>query len=441
VRSVVNQGVVAGFVAILALGFTLFLGGEDVPDVGLLSPVYARPAERVEVRTLTRDQTVGDILLAAMDANDQYSLLLALREQANPRRMRPGTEVAFRWIDDEVGEGDHLRAVDITLNKDETVRLRRESTGWASSKILTPVFADTVYASGTITGSLWNSMIDNDDLAELDPADRAELIMELSDIYRWQVDFIMDIREGDYWRFTYERDARPDGTTRAGRILSAELVNQRRSFTAIFFDPDGDGTGTYYDLDGESVKAMFLRSPVGLRYRLTSGFNPGRFHPVLKRWRAHRGVDFGGVGVGAPIEATANGTITRREWSDSYGNWVELRHANGYTTRYAHMSRFRSGLGVGSAVEQGQVIGYSGATGLVTGPHVHYELRQRGDALDPMKLDPAGDPVPSAQLDAWVLQRDERFTLLDERVPRPWDVELILEVRSDRAQSTQDGSD
>ncbi len=232
-RSVVINGAILGLVATLVLGSILVFGGEDVPDVGLLSPVYARPAERVAVRTLSQGETVGEILLTEMDANDQFALLLALREQASPRRMRPGTEISFRFLPAKGGEEEALRAVDITLNKDETVRLMRSPTGWASNKIVTPVSADTVFASGEIHGSLWTSMVDDDELLQLDAADRAELIMELSDIYRWQLDFQMDIREGDYWRFTYEREARPDGSTRGGRILSSELVNRRRSFTAI----------------------------------------------------------------------------------------------------------------------------------------------------------------------------------------------------------------
>jgi murein DD-endopeptidase MepM/ murein hydrolase activator NlpD len=441
-RSVVTTwGAILGLVATLVLGSTFVFGGEDVPDVGLLSPVYARPAERVAVRTLSQGETVGEILLTAMDANDQYALLLALREQASPRRMRPGTEISFHWLPEKGGVDEALRAVDITLNRDETVRLRRGASGWASDKILTPVHSDTVFASGEINGSLWNSMESDDELQSLDAADRARLITHLAEIYRWQVDFILEIRNGDYWRIVYEREARPDGTTRAGRILSAELVNRRRSFTAIYFDPDGEGRGTYYDLDGESVKAMFLRSPIAISYRLSSRFSNSRFHPILKRWRAHRGVDFGGVAEGTPIQATGIGTIQKREWSNSYGNWIEIRHANGYTTRYAHMSRFRGGLGVGSAVSQGQTIGYVGQTGLARGAHVHYEMRQRGEPLDPLSLDQGGDPVPTDQRASWEVQRSDRFSLLESRVPRPWEVELILEVHSDNAQSEQEGSD
>jgi murein DD-endopeptidase MepM/ murein hydrolase activator NlpD len=424
---------------IVGVGALRAVGKDDALDVGLLSPVFAKPAERVEVRELSSGQTVGGILLTAMDANEQHALLLALQEQASPRRMRPGTEVAFRWTS---GTEEVLRGVDISLNADQTVRLSRTPAGWESEMVLTPVRTDTVFASGTIDGSLWNSMVGADDLEGVDPGDRAELIVQLAEIYQWQIDFDRQIRDGDYWRFAYERDVRPDGTTKAGRILSAELVNRRRSFSAVYFDANGDGKGTYYDDEGRSVKAAFLKSPIAFRHRVSSRFSNSRFHPILKRWRAHRGVDFGGVAPGTPIRSTGNGTIVRREWSDSYGNWIEVRHANGWTTRYAHMRAFRSGLRVGSAVSQGEEIGYVGDTGLAQGAHLHYEMRQNGDPKDPLAVDlPAGDPVPSDDWSAWQAQSADRVALLDDRVPRPWDVELTLRVRAADADSQSEGSD
>ncbi len=210
----------------------------------------------------------------------------------------------------------------------------------------------------------------------------------------------------------------------------------------MYFDANGDGKGTYYDSEGRSVKAAFLKSPIAFRHRVSSRFSNSRFHPILKRWRAHRGVDFGGVAPGTPIRSTGNGTIVRREWSDSYGNWIEVRHANGWTTRYAHMRAFRSGLRVGSAVSQGEEIGYVGDTGLAQGAHLHYEMRQNGDPKDPLAVDlPAGDPVPSDDWSAWEAQSTDRVALLDDRVPRPWDVELTLQVRADDADSQSEGSD
>ena len=409
-----------------SLAFVLFTG-KEVPTVGLVAPVFAAAPERVEVRALELDQTLGDLLVGMLDANDQYSFVLALRERANPRRLRPGTEVAFRWLTAAPSE---LRAVDITLDADVTVRMTPSFGGWNSRLITTPVVKDTVWASGEIQRSLWEDVFATEGLKRVDPADRAKLILDLEDIFQWQVDFLRGIRPGDFYRFSFERDVRPDGTMRVGHVLSAELVNHGRAYRAVWFDPNGDGAGTYYDEDGNSVRLAFLLSPIALRYRISSGFTNSRFHPVLRTWRAHRGVDFAAA-TGTPVRATGNGVIIERARQSTYGNTILIRHSNGWTTRYAHMSLFASGKSVGSRVDQGDIVGYVGMTGLATGPHLHYEMRIRGRAEDPITIElPAGDPVAKDEWEVWEAQSGPRLSLLD-RLPLPWDLRLAMNVLGD----------
>ena len=414
-----------GLGGLLALGAALVLfRGEEVLTVALVEPIYAAPAERVEVRSLAQDQTLGDLLSEVLDANAQSGLILALREQASPRRMRPGTEVAFRWLP---GDSPVLRAVDIKINADQTVRLAPTALGWDSELIRTPVLTDTVWVAGEIRSSLWESVYGNEDLDGVDLNDRAELILELEKVFQWQVDFLRQIRSGDFYRFAFEREVRPDGTMRTGHVLSAELVNRGRSLQALWFDPNRDGSGTYYDPEGNSVRRAFLKSPIALRYRISSGFTSSRFHPILKTWRAHRGVDFA-ASAGTPVRATGNGTVTRRGYDGALGNMVELQHSSGWTTRYGHMTRFAPGLRVGSPIKQEDVIGYVGMTGLATGPHLHYEMRSHGSPKDPLAVDlPAGDPVPTDQWEVWEVQSSEHRALLD-RLPLPWDVDLAVKV-------------
>ncbi len=415
-------------VGLLALGAAFaLLRRQDVPTVGLVEGVYAAPSERVEVWALQRDQTLGDLLTGVLDANAQYGLILAFREQASPRRMRPGTEVAFRWL---AGDSPTLRAVDIALNADETVRLTPTPVGWDSDLMRTPVLTDTVWASGEIRSSLWESVWAARGLAVVESNDRAEIILDLEKVFQWQIDFVRQIRAGDFYRFAFEREVRPDGTMRSGHVLSAELVNRGRSYSALWFDPNRDGSGTYYDPQGNSVRQAFLKSPIALRYRISSRFTNSRFHPVLKRWRAHRGVDFA-ADAGTPVRSTGNGVVARRENESTYGNLIEITHPNGWTTRYAHLSRFQRGVGRGSRVSQGDVIGYVGMTGLATGPHLHYEMRIHGDPKDPMSVDlPAGDPVPADKWELWTEQSGVRIALLD-RLPLPWDVQLAVKVLGD----------
>ena len=406
-----------------SLTFVLFVG-KEVPTVGLVAPVYAAAPERVELRELTQDQTLGDLLSGVLDANDQYGLVLALRERANPRRLRPGTEVAFRWFTALPSE---LRAIDITIDADLTVRMTLSPAGWNSHVMTTPVVTDTVWASGQIESTLWDAVVGNESLGGVDPRDLAKLPLDLNEIFKWRVDFFRGIRPEDFYRFSFEREVRPDGTMRVGHVLSAELVNRGRIYAAVWFDPNGDGDGTYYDEDGNSVRRAFLLSPIELRYRVSSRFSDSRFHPVLRTWRAHRGVDFAAT-TGTPVQATGNGVVIERARQSTYGNTILIRHSNGWTTRYAHMNRFAIGISVGTRVDQGDVIGYVGMTGLATGPHLHYEMRIRGNPEDPLTTElPTGDPVPTDQWEVWEAQSRTRLDLLD-RLPVPWEVRLAMNV-------------
>ena len=422
---------ILGFIGVLAvmassLAFVLFTG-KEVPTVGLVASVFATAPERVELRALNQDETLGDLLLGVLDNNDHNGVVLAFMERANPRRLQPGTEVAFRWLTAEPSE---LRAVDVAVDADLTVRMTPSPVGWTSSVMTTPVVTDTVWASGEIESSLWLDVYGTEGLETVNSADRSELILELQEIYQWQVDFERDIWPGAFYRFSYERAVRPDGTMRVGHVLSTELVNRGRSYLASWFDPNGDGDGTYYDENGKSVRRAFLRSPITLSARVSSGFSNSRFHPVLRTWRAHRGVDYA-IGTGTPVQATGTGVVIERGMQSTYGNTILVRHPNGWTTRYAHMSRFATGTSVGSRVEQGDLIGYVGMTGLATGPHLHYEMRYDGAPRDPLAIDlPPGDPVPAEQWGVWEAQSRARLGLLD-RLPLPWDVRLAMNVLGD----------
>lgn len=395
---------------VLLSGFVLVRGGSsDAVEAGRIEPVVAVPAEEVVVRELAWGETFGEVLSsAALDGNEQQALLLAFQEKASPRRMRVGTQVSLRYL----RGSEELRGVDVRLNPDSTVRVDRSAFGWASSVVLTPTAIDTVYSTGTIASSLWAAVLEDDRLAAMPRADREELIYRMDQIFQWQVDFSRQIQSGDTYRLAFEREVRPDGSMRNGHVVAAELVNQGRAFQAIWFDPNDDGSGTYYDIEGNSVRRAFLKKPVQFRY-ISSGFTNARFHPVLKQWRAHRGVDYAAA-VGTPVEATGDGVVVHRGQRGSYGNLVEIQHANGFTTRYAHLSRFASGISVGSRVKQGELIGYVGATGMVTGPHLHYEMLRNGTHLDPTSLDlPAGDPVPTDRMDQWRAESSVRMALLD----------------------------
>jgi hypothetical protein len=398
----------------------------EAPDVGTLDPVFAKPAEDVQILRLSRNQTLGELLEGSMDGNEQYGFLLAFREQASPRRMQEGTEITLRYRPDD----GWLRGVDVALSSDQTVRLVRHDEGWRSSTVETPTYVDTLFTAGDIQTVLWTSVIRNPALAGIPVSDRNQLIDYLDKVFQWQVDFSRQIQVGDTYRFVFEREVRPDGSMRGGRLLAAELVNAGTAYHAVWFDPNDDGEGSWYDLEGNSVRRAFLLKP--LEYRRISGrFSPARFHPILNRWRAHRGVDYA-ADSGTPVMATSDGVVIQRGPRGDLGNAVEIRHPNGFTTRYGHLRGFRSGISVGTRVHQGDIIGYVGMTGLATGPHLHYEMLRGGKQMDPLSVDlPAGDPVPSDNRVRWNAERTARLALLD-LVPRGGPVRTAAAQVNDR---------
>jgi len=402
VRQVAGTGSILALVALI-----LALRGGEPPDAGVLEPILAEPPEAVEIHTLGRGQTFGEVLEAAsVDWSEQQNLLLAFQERASVRRLRVGTEVTVRRRADD----GTLRGVDVQLSRDETVRLALDEMGWASSVVTTPTWTDTLFVAGSIEQNLWTSAMTNESLRGVPMEDRGKLIDQMDKIFGWQVDFSRQIQRGDYYRIAVERQVRPDGSMRAGTVLAAQIVNKGRPVDAVYFDPNDDGKGTYYDLEGNSVRRAFLKAP--LQFRRISGVVSNRFHPVLKRWRSHNGVDYA-ANRGTPAWATGDGVVTHRAAKGSYGNMVEIRHGNGYVTRYAHLSGYAPGLKLGQRIAQGETVGYVGMTGLATGPHLHYELLQHGRFKDPLTIVlPAGDPVPTDTWDRWLDESMSRAALL-----------------------------
>ena len=267
-----------------ALGLALLVGHQlssRPPEVGPLDPVLAAPAERLQVVELGVGQTFGEVLQGSeVGWSDQNSLLLAFREQANPRRMQDGTRITLRWLP----SSDELRGVDVTLNRDETVRLLRDDAGWSSDLVQTPVWVDTLYVSGAIQTVMWTSVTGNPALAEMPSRDREQIPDQMDKVFQWQVDFSRQVREGDTYRFAMEREVRPDGTMRSFHLIAAEFVNQGTPYRAIWFDPNDDGDGTYYDEDGKSVRRAFLLKPIPLS-RISSVYSTSRLHPILNTVR------------------------------------------------------------------------------------------------------------------------------------------------------------
>ncbi|MBX6362753.1 MAG: M23 family metallopeptidase [Gemmatimonadetes bacterium] len=409
-----------GAIAALSLGLLAMLGPRSRGAAArleppTLAPFYAPPLEHVETRVLQRGETLGGLLeKAALTGSELTDLLLTLRQQRNPRLLAPGAEVTVRrWSRD-----GSMRAVELRLNRDSTVQLTRGASGWEGRVLLTPTKLDTVYVSGRIeSGRTLYEALAEDDAIGVPPAERLQLVSDLAEIYAYKLDFAHEIQPGDAYRLVYERESRPDGTAREHRILAAEMDTKGKALRAFFYE-GGGVRGGYYDEQGNSLRRGFRKYPVDY-VRVTSTFAWRRYHPILGIYRAHLGTDFG-ARYGTPVKATADGTVVGAGQRGGYGNVVEIRHSGGYSTRYAHLSRFARGLRVGKHVAQGEVIGYVGATGLATAPHLHYELRRNGQAVDmrTAKLPLAGKLAGDVRrrFEAIVA---ERLPLLEAAVRRP----------------------
>lgn len=392
----------------------------DPATAPLLNTLYAAPVERVETHVLERGQTLSDVLeRAAFSGSELAQLLLDVRQYLNPRRLARGVEISVRrWTTD-----DSPRAVDVRINRDTTVRLVRHRIGWKGDIMLTPVELDTLEAVGVIEAgrTLYDAVV-SDDGSPLTPAERVKLVYALAEVYEYKLDFTRDIQPGDAYRMVYEREVRPDGTARSRRILVSELLSGGRTYQAVWFNADEEVRG-YYDEEGRPLRTGFSRYPVAYP-RITSNFSSNRYHPILGRRRAHLGTDFG-ARHGTQVHATADGTVVAAGRNGGYGNLIRIRHRGGYETRYAHLSRFARGIRSGARVKQKQVIGYVGATGLATGPHLHYELRRDGRAINARTAElPDAPPLPSVHLEPFKRLARDRFALLEDRTAAPFAARL-----------------
>jgi murein DD-endopeptidase MepM/ murein hydrolase activator NlpD len=222
---------------------------------------------------------------------------------------------------------------------------------------------------------------------------------QLNELFSGDIDFHHDLRKGDKFTVVYEMTYSNGALLHTGRIQAAEFINQGHTYRAVYFQKDAQH-GDYYTPEGKSMHKAFLRSPVEFS-RISSGFTTARFHPILKKWRAHKGVDFAAP-MGTRVKVTADGIVSLVGKQNSYGNVIMVNHQGRYTTVYGHLSRFAKGLHQGQHVAQGDVIGYVGMTGWATGPHLHYEFRVNGQQHDPLRVAlPDAKPIDSTYLAAF----------------------------------------
>jgi len=291
------------------------------------------------------------------------------------------------------------------IDRDEQLIISREAEDFSIKKIPIPYTTETARVRGTIESSLFEAVTST--------GESDVLAMNLADIFAWDIDFILDIRQGDSFQALVEKRYRDGQQAGYGRILAAEFTNQGTTFQAFLYK-DGDQRADYYDAKGQSLRKAFLKAPLSFS-RISSGYTTRRFHPITKTWKAHPAIDYAAP-TGTPIKSVGDGIIIKKGYTSGNGNYVKIRHNSSYETIYLHMKGFAKNIGQGKRVAQGQTIGYVGSTGLATGPHLCFRMYKNGAPVNPQKVKAAAaQPIGKTRLADFNIQREALMIQLSDQ--------------------------
>ncbi|MBI4472488.1 MAG: peptidoglycan DD-metalloendopeptidase family protein [Acidobacteria bacterium] len=359
------------------------------------------PVPRIEVvedtiqKNKTLVATLVDYEVPVAIANEVADLI---KPVFDVRKLRFGNP--FRLEKDSDGS---LRAFEYKIDDEKVLRVARAADSY-HAKVETLEFEtrETILTA-EIENSLWHALIQH--------PKGDYLVDQLVQIFQWDVDFNTEIQPGDEVRFIIDGQYHEGKFVKYGKVHAAELVNAGKSYHAFLFN------GSYYDDKGNALKREFLASPLKFT-RISSGYSRRRMHPILGTARAHLAVDYAAP-TGTPVQAIANGTVAFAGWSGGYGRLVQIRHPNGLVTGYAHLSRIASGVRAGAKIDQGELIGNVGMTGLANGPHLHFMMTERGRPINPdLRLRKGGPRIPlqAAQKEEFLRYIAPKVAQLDTKV-------------------------
>jgi murein DD-endopeptidase MepM/ murein hydrolase activator NlpD len=376
--------------------------GTPLEVASFITPVVSSRTE-----TLNRGETLIG-LFKRVGISDQAATEIVRAASGNaiePRYLKAGMPVEF--TSDSAGEDP--KELVLHLGIDRLVRMRRSAHGWTGVEERLPWTTDTVVVGGTIRSNLYQAM--DSSAAQYFPArSKDELAWALADIFEYRVDMSRDLQVGDQFKALVERNVGPGGATKVGKVLAASFTLSGSDVSAVLFESKS-ASPQFYDATGRSLRAAFLRAPLEFR-RISSTFGT-RFHPILGRWKSHKGTDYAAA-PGTPVRAIGDAIVVRAGWGGGYGNVLELRHRNGYVTRYGHLKGFAKGIRPGVRVNIAQTVAYVGTTGLSTGPHLHFEVLINGvqhDSRVALKSI-AGDPILRAERAAFDARREQLLASL-----------------------------
>lgn len=392
-----------------------------------LTTALDRPARAPDREAeLRRGESLGSVLLGlGVEQASVHQAALAAARFVDLRQLRAGTPWRA-YLDDEGA----LDRFDLVLATRGELTVRRSEGEWLSQWRPFDRRLRVRSVQGALDGSLEASV------------GRAggptELAYEMADVLQWDLDFTRDLRRGDEFRLLFEEVLIEGHEPRPERVLAVSYGRSEGRRIEAFFFGEGKNAG-YYDAEGRPLRKLFLRSPMPYS-RVTSGYSSRRFHPVLGVFRPHYGVDYGAP-VGTPVRVTASGTVVSAGWDGGGGKTIKVRHSNGYLTAYLHLSRFARGVRSGAIVRQGDVIGFVGATGLATGPHLDYRVQLNGRWINPQSIKSVpAEPISKLDQPVFVVSRDAMRLSLETGEPYAPPRTLLASRTSAPASSLGEGA-
>jgi murein DD-endopeptidase MepM/ murein hydrolase activator NlpD len=362
-------GILGVFTFLILLGFViLFIFNSHIMNIR---------NTRQEIVVSSGTFAVSDTLYSVLYENEVslkeiYQIKNAMEQKVNINKVYAGD--TYELIQSTSNE--FLEFYYHPIDPEKYYHVIKTTYGIVCDEIMVQLERILTKKSGYIETTLYDSMLENG----LSP----EMVMRFADIFSWQIDFFTDIQKGDVYELVYEQFKNNGKVVKDGKILIARYNGKRvPNYYGILFE-DTPGYADYYDLNGNSLKKMFLKAPLNYR-RISSYFTMRRFHPILKYWRPHQGIDYAAP-TGTPVSAIGDGIVTFVGWKGQYGKCITIKHNSTYTTSYGHLSRFAKGIKKGKHVTQGQVIGYVGSTGLATGPHLDFRITKNGQFVNFLKL-------------------------------------------------------
>jgi murein DD-endopeptidase MepM/ murein hydrolase activator NlpD len=343
---------------------------------------------------------------ALEDLEVSHEDIMAIVKACKPFRNLTSVKIGEIFIVEVTDEND-LKSLRFDLDEESFIIWNREGDTYVREDGNYPVERRVKGIHGTITHSLYASLQNLHAPLALAP--------KMNDILGWDIDFTRDLRKGDTFRILYEEVWRDGEFVRTGTVLAAELINAGKERQAFRYKSKDERTH-YFDAQGNNMQKQLMRAP--LEYsRISSKFSYRRFHPVLKKWMPHLGIDYAAP-TGTPVKAAGDGVIVKARKKKGNGRYVQIRHTNReYETYYLHLSRYGKGIKEGTKVTQGQIIGYVGATGYATGPHLDFRVKRNGKFINPRKMkSPAAKPVPEAEREDFLAGAGDYLKSMDQLV-------------------------